>query len=167
MRSTKRGAFPMWRPCRGSPSRAKLVLSLHIKGLSYESPDRCQRRGCLVFPPAGRFVCFPTGEARLYVFYKLAAKPPTSTLTPTGRVHNGVSISHGKTPQDFRPGGFAHPCPSGGKGLGLYPQITVLRLSNHPAWRDEGGVMNEVKPFSGLPWPGVRGGILPPVSFQP
>ena len=104
-----------------------------------------------------QFLCHPASGA-LY---------SKGTLTPTGRVHNGVSISHGKTPQDFRPGGFAHPCPSGGKGLGLYPQITVLRLSNHPAWRDEGGVMNEVKPFSGLPWPGVRGGILPPVSFQP
>gem|GEM_PF-4892408 len=40
--------FPLWRPCRGSPSRAKLVLSLHIKGPPYELPDRCQRRGCLV-----------------------------------------------------------------------------------------------------------------------
>ena len=49
----RRGAFPMWRPCRGSPSRAKLVLSLHIKGLSNKSPDRCRRRGCLVFAAIG------------------------------------------------------------------------------------------------------------------
>ena len=43
MRSTKRSAFPLWRPCRGSPSRSKLVLSLHIKGPSYESTDRSVR----------------------------------------------------------------------------------------------------------------------------
>ena len=43
VRSTKRSAFPLWRPCRGSPSRSKLVLSLHIKGPSYESTDRSVR----------------------------------------------------------------------------------------------------------------------------
>ena len=35
----------MWRPCRGSPSRAKFVLSLHTKGPSYESPGRCSEVG--------------------------------------------------------------------------------------------------------------------------
>ena len=81
------------------------------------------------------------------------------------------SAQRAVTPMAKPPGlsswGFCSSLSLRGKGPGLYPQITVLRLSNHPAWRDEGGVMNEVKPFSGLPWPGVRGGILPPVSFQP
>ena len=44
VRSTKMGAFPMWSPCRGAPSRTKLALNLHIKGPSYESPDRCEAR---------------------------------------------------------------------------------------------------------------------------
>ena len=90
----RRGAFPMWRPCRGSPSRAKLVLCLHIIGPSYELPDRCQRRGCMVFQrPSGRFVCFSRAKARLSgfyqltkaVFYKPATKPPTTTLAPAAR----------------------------------------------------------------------------------
>ena len=52
----RRGAFPMWRPCRGSPSRAKLVPGLHIKGLSNKSPDRCRRRGFTVLPPTGGII---------------------------------------------------------------------------------------------------------------
>ena len=70
-------SFALWRPCRGSPSRSKLVLSLHIKGPSYELPDRCQRRGCMVFQrPSGRFACFSRAKARLSGFYQL-----TSALT--------------------------------------------------------------------------------------
>ena len=41
----RRGAFLLWRPCSGSPSRAKFVLSLHTKGPSYESPGRCSEVG--------------------------------------------------------------------------------------------------------------------------
>ena len=52
----RRGAFPMWGPCRGSPSRAKLVPGLHIKGLSNKSPDRCRRRGFTVLPPTGGII---------------------------------------------------------------------------------------------------------------
>ena len=85
---------------------------------------------------------------------------------PKGRVHNGVSISHRKTPGTFVPGVY-DPFPLRGKGQGLYPHITVLHISSHPAWRDEGGVIGEARLFSGLPWPGVRGGILQPVSFPP
>ena len=86
---------------------------------------------------------------------------PSEPSRPLGRV-----LPMAKPP-GRKSWGFCSSLSLRGKGPGLYPQITVLRLSNHPAWRDEGGVMNEVKPFSGLPWPGVRGGILPPVSFQP
>ena len=49
--ATDRGAFPMWRPCRGSPSRAKLVLNLHIKGPSSESPDRSARAFVWFYQP--------------------------------------------------------------------------------------------------------------------
>ena len=59
----RRGAFPMWRPCRGSPSRAKLVPGLHIKGLSNKSPDRCRRRGFTVLPPTGGHNLRPGGPS--------------------------------------------------------------------------------------------------------
>ena len=121
-------------------------------------------------------------RAVVKVLYKLAPsiilKAPTTPSEPCEPFApfepsrpQGVSITACPYPMAKPPGlsswGFCSSLSLRGKGPGLYPQITVLRLSNHPAWRDEGGVMNEVKPFSGLPWPGVRGGILPPVSFQP
>ena len=65
----RRGAFPMWRPCRGSPSRAKLVPGLHIKGLSNKSPDRCRRRGFTVLPPTGGIInSLPLKGKRLTTF---------------------------------------------------------------------------------------------------
>ena len=65
----RRGAFPMWRPCRGSPSRAKLVPGLHIKGLSNKSPDRCCRRGFTVLPPTGGIInSLPLKGKRLTTF---------------------------------------------------------------------------------------------------
>ena len=65
----RRGAFPMWRPCRGSPSRAKLVPGLHIKGLSNKSPDRCRRRGLTVLPPTGGIInSLPLKGKRLTTF---------------------------------------------------------------------------------------------------
>ncbi len=65
----RRGAFPMWRPCRGSPSRAKLVPGLHIKGLSNKSPDRCRRRGFMVLPPTGGIInSLPLKGKRLTTF---------------------------------------------------------------------------------------------------
>ena len=61
--------FPMWRPCRGSLSRAKLVPGLHIKGLSNKSPDRCRRRGFTVFPPTGGIInSLPLKGKRLTTF---------------------------------------------------------------------------------------------------
>ena len=78
------------------------------------------------------------------------------------RTHNPIAKPPGLSSR-----GFIIPFPSGGKGQGLYPHITVLHISSHPAWRDEGGVIGEARLFSGLPWPGVRGGILQPVSFPP
>ena len=86
---------------------------------------------------------------------------------PPKGVHFLAHTIPSQNPRDFRPGGFIIPFPSGGKGQGLYPHITVLHISSHPAWRDEGGVIGEARLFSGLPWPGVRGGILQPVSFPP
>ncbi len=65
----RRGAFPMWRPCRGSLSRAKLVPGLHIKGLSNKSPDRCRRRGFMVLPPTGGIInSLPLKGKRLTTF---------------------------------------------------------------------------------------------------
>ena len=65
----RRGAFPMWRPCRGSPSRAKLVPGLHIKGLSNKSPDRCRRRGFTVLPLTGGIInSLPLKGKRLTTF---------------------------------------------------------------------------------------------------
>ena len=65
----RRGAFPMWRPCRGSPSRAKLFPGLHIKGLSNKSPDRCRRRGFMVLPPTGGIInSLPLKGKRLTTF---------------------------------------------------------------------------------------------------
>ena len=65
----RRGAFPMWRPCRGSPSRAKLVPGLHIKGLSNKSPNRCRRRGFTVLPPTGGIInSLPLKGKRLTTF---------------------------------------------------------------------------------------------------
>ena len=59
----------MWRPCRGSPSRAKLVPGLHIKGLSNKSPDRCRRRGFTVLPPTGGIInSLPLKGKRLTTF---------------------------------------------------------------------------------------------------
>ena len=72
-----------------------------------------------------------------------------------------------QNPRDICLGGFARLSLSGGRGWEYILKSRLLLLSNHPAWRDEGGVIHEVMPFSGLPWPGVQGGILPPVSFQP
>ena len=61
--------FPMWRPCRGSLSRAKLVPGLHIKGLSNKSPDRCRRRGFTVLPPTGGIInSLPLKGKRLTTF---------------------------------------------------------------------------------------------------
>ena len=78
----RRGAFPMWRPCRGSPSRAKLVLCLHIIGPSYELPDRCQRRGCMGFQrPSGRFAYFSRAKARLSGFYQLTREALIKSLS--------------------------------------------------------------------------------------
>ena len=65
----RRGAFPMWRPCRGAPSRAKLIPGLHIKGLSNKSPDRCRRRGFTVLPPTGGIInSLPLKGKRLTTF---------------------------------------------------------------------------------------------------
>ena len=59
----------MWRPCRGSPSRAKLFPGLHIKGLSNKSPDRCRRRGFTVLPPTGGIInSLPLKGKRLTTF---------------------------------------------------------------------------------------------------
>ena len=59
----------MWRPCRGSPSRAKLVPGLHIKGLSNKSPDRCRRHGFTVLPPTGGIInSLPLKGKRLTTF---------------------------------------------------------------------------------------------------
>ena len=88
-----------------------------------------------------------------------AGRQPSS---PIGACHNPIAKPPGLSSR-----GFMIPFPSGGKGQGLYPHITVLHISSHPAWRDEGGVIGEARLFSGLPWPGVRGGILQPVSFPP
>ena len=61
--------FPMWRPCRGSLSRAKLVPGLHIKGLSNKLPDRCRRRGFTVLPPTGGIInSLPLKGKRLTTF---------------------------------------------------------------------------------------------------
>ena len=100
---------PLWRPCRGSPSRAKLVPGLHIKGLSNKSPDRCRRRGFTVFPPTGGIInSLPLKGKRLTTFcasltllqnvfavhrkaaiHNPRAKGPSNlrTLRPIGPVH--------------------------------------------------------------------------------
>ena len=105
----RRGAFPMWRPCRGFPSRAKLVPGLHIKGLSNKSPDRCRRRGFTVLPPTGGIInSLPLKGKRLTTFcasltllqnvfavhrkaaiHNPRAKGPSNlkTLRPQGPVH--------------------------------------------------------------------------------
>ena len=79
----RRGAFPMWRPCRGSPSRAKLVPGLHIKGLSNKSPDRCRRHGFTVLPPTGGIInSLPLKGKRLTTFcVSLTLLHPLLSLT--------------------------------------------------------------------------------------
>ena len=69
----RRGAFLLWSPCRGSPSRAKFVLSLHTKGPSYESPGRCRAVGLF---SSGRS---PVVWFSLHCCHKLKLTPLPST----------------------------------------------------------------------------------------
>ena len=74
----RRGAFLLWSPCRGSPSRAKFVLSLHTKGPSYESPGRCSEVGLF---PYGRS---PVVWFSLLCCHKLKLTPlPSTHSAPT------------------------------------------------------------------------------------
>ena len=82
--------FPMWRPCRGSLSRAKLVPGLHIKGLSNKSPDRCRRRGFTVLPPTGGIInSLPLKGKRLTTFCA-----SLTLLQIMFAVHPRESVSH-------------------------------------------------------------------------
>ena len=108
----------MWSPCRGSPNRAKLVLSLHIKGLSYESPDRCRRRGCMVFPS-------PSGAAPRFYHKRRLFDEQAPSFLPTGIYHRFCHLRHElRFFTSFRmtcPAGRPY-CPTacgGGKGTGF------------------------------------------------
>lgn len=57
--------------------------------------------------------------------------------------------------------------PGGRDGVFYILKSLAFVKVNHPALEGQRPVIVEVKPFSGLPWPGVPAGILRPVSFQP
>ena len=154
-------------------------LSIHSPTTKWgEGGGASHQRGAAFPRPPGRLLRFSI-KGRLLSIHRRHYNPrperpsnlsPLSTFGPAGRqpsspigaCHNPIAKPPGLSSR-----GFMIPFPSGGKGQGLYPHITVLHISSHPAWRDEGGVIGEARLFSGLPWPGVRGGILQPVSFPP
>ena len=124
----RRGAFPMWRPCRGSPSRAKLVPGLHIKGLSNKSPDRCRRRGFTVLPPTGGIInSLPLKGKRLTTFCV-----SLTLLQNVFAVHRKAAIHN---PRPERPSNLRTLRPIGPVNLkNLFPQsfYTICGASRAP-----------------------------------
>ena len=124
----RRGAFPMWRPCRGSPSRAKLVPGLHIKGLSNKSPDRCRRRGFTVLPPTGGIInSLPLKGKRLTTFCA-----SLTLLQNVFAVHRKAAIHN---PRPERPSNLRTLRPIGPVHLkNLFPQsfYTICGASRAP-----------------------------------
>ena len=124
----RRGAFPMWRPCRGSPSRAKLVPGLHIKGLSNKSPDRCRRRGFTVLPPTGGIInSLPLKGKRLTTFCA-----SLTLLQNVFAVHREVAIHNPRatSPSNLRT--FARAAGVNLKNLFPWPFYTTCRRQAVP-----------------------------------